>query len=256
MRVAVVFAFTLTLFSGFPGATHAQPGQAPPPRQGTQPRPADGQGKDAPKFDGKGAATKLKVFVRGVCRGKEDEKPIVNAIVQFHIYRENPRRMEAWKTTRTDLDGQFTLEGEFPSDLTSAPHRAKITVRASGRASSWFFWQPDAKYDEKPVQWNLPAPAKLEGRVVDADGRPVAGAHVYVGSPAIDGINDAVSSKDGRFVIDDMEPWDARDEPAWSNGMRVTGRTVIARHGSFPKGAQATFDRVPAADIEIRAANK
>jgi hypothetical protein len=42
----------------------------------------------------------------------------------------------------------------------------------------------------------------------------------------------------------------------WSNGTRVTGRTVIARHGSFPNGAHATFDRVPAAHIEIRVAKK
>jgi hypothetical protein len=199
MRAATVFLFTLTLLFGSLGSGHAEPGQR------TQPRPSGGEDTDKSKLKdlGKGAATKLKVFVWGVCRSKEDKKPIVNAIVQFHVYRENPRRMEVWKTTKTDLDGRFTLEGELPSDLTNAPHRSKITVHASGRASSWFFWQPDAKYKD-PVEWNLPAPAKLEGRAVDAVGQPVAGSHVYVGSPAIDGINDTVSSKDGRFVIDDM----------------------------------------------------
>jgi hypothetical protein len=247
LLVAALLAGTMIALGGVwaTSGLRAQPG--------AEPRPSNGQGND--KDERKRAATKLKVFVPGVCRNKEDKKPVVNAVVQFHIYRENPRRMEVWKTTRTDLDGLFTLEGDFPSDLTDVPQLSKISVRASGRASNWFYWQPDAKYKE-PVERDLAAPAKLEGRVVDAECQPVAGAHVTVGSEPVHGINDAVSSKDGRFVIDDMGPWDAKDEPAWSNGACVTGLYVHARHTGYPKWASATFDRVPASRIEIRFAKK
>jgi RNA polymerase sigma factor (sigma-70 family) len=200
-------------------------------------------------------AAKLGVFVAGVCRKAEDNSPIANAEVQFHVYRRDPSRMERWTGVRTDQNGRFTIKGDLAADRTDDPRRCKICIRSQGRATRIFFWQPDANYDP-PVELKLQEPAKLEGRVLDSDGKPVPGAFVHTGTPHINGVNDAVTDKNGHFVIDDLDAveFNAAVRAPRPDGFQITGRFVHASHPDFLKGRVA-YTELPAS-VEIQLSKK
>jgi RNA polymerase sigma factor (sigma-70 family) len=233
---------------GFPTSGGEQLSAGVNARADNGPRPNAKQPQEA-------EPAKLNVFVAGVCRKAEDNSPVADADVQFHVYRRNPSRMELWKNTRTDRDGRFTIKGDLAADRTDDARRCRICVRSPGCATRLFFWQPDAKYDP-PVELTLQAPTKLDGRVVNPDGKPVSGAFVYTGIPYIKGVNDAVTDMDGHFVIDDLdaEELSAALKAFGADGLQITGRYVHASHPGFLKG-RAVYTKLPAS-VEIRLSKK
>ncbi len=152
-------------------------------------------------------------------------KPISNAVV--FIFTAGPKRgpstlcpscyADCRKRAVTDAQGKFTIASLDPNLL------FRILVAAGG-------WQPQfvSKVDPalKPLVVTLKSQLggetpdeKLQGRVVNADGKPVAGAVINIrgvtrGEMTQFGGNDnvdpvAVSDADGKFVITSRKPFDA-----------------------------------------------
>src|SRR6185369_3672350 len=113
--------------------------------------------------------------------------------------------------TRTDRDGRFTCTGRFACD--------ELFAQLEGEFGQQVFpITPPLHESEhrRDVVLRIGALATIRGRVVDEDGRPVAGAWLRAsrdpGMPQIreewslGGIPHAVSDESGRFVLDRVSP--------------------------------------------------
>jgi protocatechuate 3,4-dioxygenase beta subunit len=127
------------------------------------------------------------------------------------------REPEFQQTTMTDGKGAFTVSASADTAL--------VVVKKAGFATVWKNWRPQIPDSTAPIV--LPAPATLSGVVMDDDGKPVAGALVWVAGASIgDGYDlaaqmnelqgqaarTAFSSRtdaDGRFRIENF-PTDGR----------------------------------------------
>ena len=191
--------------AGTPDMTRCEEGT---PRSKTDRSAAGAKGEKSPPDDAKSHA----VYASYRCVAADDGKPLADAEVQFHVYRAKPSRANLWKTAPTDLDGNVTFEGKLPAAETDAISRAQVCVRVPGRATRILYYQAMKKGDP-PIELTIEPASSLKGRVVDASGMGVSGAVVYVGVPHLRGVNDAVSDKDGNFVIADLEAWVPMPEP-------------------------------------------
>jgi len=170
----------------------------------------------------------------GVVRD-EAGKPVTNAVV--FIYTAGPKHgpstfcpscyADCRKRAGTDAQGAFAITNLAPDLL------FRILVAGGG-------WQPQfvSKVDPalKPLAVTLkPQPGaespdqKLQGRVVDADGKPVTGAVVSIrgvtrsqgtqfgGNDDVDQV--AVSDADGKFLITSRKPFDAAGVDVEARGL-------------------------------------
>jgi hypothetical protein len=155
------------------------------------------------------------------------------------------RRFEAV----TDAKGRFELRGPEPGQI-------RLAVRAKGFAP-WdqndVVLPADEMHELDPIQLDLSV--FLTGRVVDPDGRAVAGAElqrfmpmeggiVFGGSLGASGVLVATSAADGSFVIDQLEtgsytlrvshadyPDRYETGKTLAPGERVDGLTIVVEHG-------------------------
>ena len=142
----------------------------------------------------------------GICVRAEDGTPIAGAVARFFILNMHGKRssLSLLEMTTTDKDGHFRFDSEIPDDVEVDLARSWIAITSTGRASRIFFWQGGAD----PRRIEMRPSASLKGRVTDSASRPVAGARVRLGPNQMPGVNDAVTDKDGRFEIADLEKVD------------------------------------------------
>jgi protocatechuate 3,4-dioxygenase beta subunit len=139
-----------------------------------------------------------------------DGRPVEGAVV-----RATSRRAAADEAVSTvsGADGAFRLEGATPAD-------AWVFVRgggwvsvglgtARGDGANPFFV---AAGDRGPLVLAVEPAARVEGRVIDVGGAPVAGARVtawtgaFGHSPKLGGHPEAVTDSEGRFTLADLVP--------------------------------------------------
>jgi len=107
-----------------------------------------------------------KVYLREWSRSRVSENP----------YDENPRDVLA--TVQTAADGTFRFDNVPAPPLQYRGDEAPwdVVAVASGHGMAWRHLRSGD--DKTPTTLRLPAEAKLTGRLVDGQGRPVAGAEV------------------------------------------------------------------------------
>ena len=114
----------------------------------------------------------------------------------------------------TGADGRFEFAG-VPGELVS------VRVEAAGYVGRWFFHSPA----EGPATISLDPGRVLSGLVLDADGRPAAGAEVRFGPLGSNlGVNRSSTTADeaGRFSVSGIDQWE---------GPNSTPIFVAALHG-------------------------
>ncbi len=170
----------------------------------------------------------------------------------------------------TDEDGRFELRGPEPGQL-------QLAVRAAGFAP-WdkndVVLPADEVHELDPIQLDLSV--ILSGRVVDPDGRAVAGAElqrfaptetgiVFGGGLGASGVLVATTGADGSFTIDQMasgsytlrvshevHPDHYETGKTHAPGERVTGQTFVMEHGYSIAGRVIGAGAGTAATLVVR----
>lgn len=178
--------------------------------------------------------------VRGIVRGVNG-RPMPGIPIHTACYGNWPPKVEAV----SDASGAFCLEDVAIDWSTTSP--SELWVRAW--APGWVVarpWAPVTYPGGVPtVSLTLIPSAAVRGRVVDANGRGVAGAHVsWSGQDHGVGIRWALTDEQGRFVIPDLEPKAIR---AWRDG---PGEVVARREGYRP-ARSAAFSLVPGQTTDV-----
>ena len=141
-------------------------------------------------------------------------KPIVGARVRAKLdssYLDNEHRISApedWFTVKTDDKGRFRFENVPPNGS------ADFLVTAPGKANVYTFMASDSmpgyRYaaGRTDIRIVLPPEAKVQGRVVDTAGNPVAGVRLLLRADKTKAnyycTNRAVSGEDGRFLFENV----------------------------------------------------
>lgn len=139
-----------------------------------------------------------------------------------------PTHIRGWTflaTASTDADGTFAAGGVPKLGL-------RVTVRKRGFAAALQLAVHDA-----PLDIRLVASGCVRGRVVDRDGRSVAGAHVdLLAVQALRAVEPAVSDADGRFELSAPPVADFR----------------IAAYAGPNGSSESALLRGPCDDVELR----
>ncbi len=133
-----------------------------------------------------------------------------------------------------------------------------ILARSPGRISQLDTHPEAAVYhDGWKVEVQMPpATAVLQGRVTDAQGRPVAGATVSLTLPEIDDFRSARTDENGHYAITDAVPLDfqkiapkadetAKKRPAGADWLQIGKPIFIVRHRHFAEKL-VPYERIPA----------
>ncbi|MCP4607376.1 MAG: carboxypeptidase regulatory-like domain-containing protein [Planctomycetes bacterium] len=141
-------------------------------------------------------------------------RPVVGARLRMELdchSLENKHRINApedWLTVETDGDGRFYF-ANIPPDGS-----ADFLVTAPGKANVYTFMASDSMPGFRHAAgWSdirivLPDEAKIQGRVLDPSGKPVAGVRLLAradkGVANYYSTNRAVSGEDGRFLFENV----------------------------------------------------
>lgn len=165
-----------------------------------------------------------KISVRGKCVD-DDGHPVANARVRV---LEDGMRIRTFSGPgsdpvsviaegKTDADGQFVfndVEASGPSPFFQLRKMLYLAAIADGRASAVQPLSGDGNEfgvgsPEDPFILSSDR-QNVSGIVTDTAGRPVAGAHVFMGTlfgNAMPGIWSSITDQEGRYTIDDLERW-------------------------------------------------
>jgi carboxypeptidase family protein/AhpC/TSA family protein len=206
----------------------------------------------------------------------EAGEPVAGATVEAYGIEHGSSRAglvaERMASQETGADGAFSLEFQTAPD---ARITGILVARKEGLALSWHNWQA-VRREAPPFSLVLGEPATLTGRVVDPDGRPIAGAEVRAmlmiedrssGTPRMafgaKGLEAwlATTGPDGAFRFTDV-PADARAEYLVAAPGRAATMTLDSSQSGMPRlkfaaGEEpATIVLQPEARIEGRVIEK
>lgn len=168
-----------------------------------------------------------------------------------------PRDGDAPPSTSSDAEGSFTVRGLAPGDLVNlhAEHPDYVANDVQATAG-----------DGAEVAIVLAPASRLEGRIVDADGAPVAGAAVLAtvdhaavsrGGAAFAGrrtLGSARSDDDGHFVVRGVEPCRMRLQ-ALAPGFLPVATDVEVTEGEVLADLELVLDRGAAVEGTVRDAD-
>ena len=164
--------------------------------------PADVAGR-APQVAGRPAKG---VPVTGTCLDEEGQ-PLAGVKVTLYRDDSKAKKHENLGERVTGADGRFEFaDAPAPGDESGLA----VVVTMAGRGS---IIQPLFAGLPKPLEFRVRPAGTLQGKVTDAAGKPVAGAHVWargLGGRPIDGISTAVTDAEGKYAIADMGRWTGR----------------------------------------------
>lgn len=166
----------------------------------------------------------------------------------------DPASQRVLADIRSDANGRI----EFPpqvvdADWKSGASRVYICVQAEGMATEWAYATTDPQAAREPLDFTLPPGVKLQGRVTDQAGRPVAGALVAAGEAGnlpkpVAGLQCAKTDADGRYEITDLSPIDMAQMPFYpANGVLLEYLTTAGwiEHPEFATHV-IEFKKLPA----------
>jgi 5-hydroxyisourate hydrolase-like protein (transthyretin family) len=213
------FAAGLLLVTALVGLTDAMPGA-----KAQAPREAASNPKEEPKANGH--------TVSGRCVNDADDAALAG--ISVRLYRVEGRTSPPVEIARmvTDVDGRYAFTGLAPPQPEGYLDRLDYGVLgvADDRPIGISFMHFEE--EEKVVTVRMAvAKSTLSGKVIDADGRPVAGATVmryWIDNQPIPGLFSATTDGDGRFKIDDVPVYKSPDGAPWVTSFAV-------RHPNHPE---------------------
>ncbi len=151
------------------------------------------------------------LILTGICQD-EDGHALKGIKVVLYRVDYNHRKKERTREGTSDADGRFRF-----TDLPPLPREGEragwfyaLVVTAKGRAST-IRWVQNEK-SAADITIAMPPGATLRGRVTDQNGKPIAGAVVWVQgllSDPLEGVMSARTDAEGRYAIVDLRAWDA-----------------------------------------------
>ena len=163
--------------------------------------------------------------IRGRCVNHADGSPLAG--ISVRLYRAEGRTslpLEIAKTI-TDVDGRFTFAGLVPPRPYDRVH--PLNYEVFGLADDRPIGIGGVQYDRNELGFEIRMAREqstLSGKVIDAGGRPVAGATVMqysIGRRPIPGLLSATTDSNGRFRIDKMPVHKSRDGTEWGTNFTV-----------------------------------
>lgn len=188
--------------------------------------------------------------IAGVCRDANG-RPLKS--IRVTLYREIHETLDTVRVEQlTEKDGKFRFAGlpRVPGKDAAAHFHYFVVATSPGLATSFGsiypYELPKDSYDFK-----MPKAAELRGRVTDSNGKPVAGADVWLhcaSSGPLPGVRSAKTDRAGNYVIDDLKPWDAdKIKPrAIGNGsfVSISHGFFTVRHPNFATG-RPSYRKIP-----------
>jgi beta-lactamase regulating signal transducer with metallopeptidase domain/protocatechuate 3,4-dioxygenase beta subunit len=213
-----ILGSVLLLLLAILGMTDAQaPGKA---ATNADNPPAPTAPTSAPHADA-GVATPGKTLtVTGICLD-EDGHALKGIKVVLYRVDYAVRKPEPTREGTSDADGRFRFAGlpPLPPEGDRAGWFYALVVTATGRAST-IRWVQDAK-SAQDLTIALPPAATLQGRVTDQNGKPIAGAIVWVQgllAEPLEGVMSTRTDSEGRYAITDLRAWDVAKQKPVANG--------------------------------------
>jgi beta-lactamase regulating signal transducer with metallopeptidase domain len=155
--------------------------------------------------------------IRGTVADAVDKSPISGVSLRLYAIRGVPESVEEIGQQTSDAQGRYEFrELASPNPSRGGVHLAYVVVASSANRPVMAgdeFWtrmlasndDGGSQSDPTVIDFDMPRQSEsLKVRVVDAEGRPVAGARVFQSSvsfPHIPGLHDAVTDGDGRATI-------------------------------------------------------
>ena len=151
----------------------------------------------------KPASSNTTIAIAGVCLDS-NERPLSGVDV-YLVQRLPPDNRFKRRTVRTAADGRFRFDG-IPAPYHNEDGWLDYTViaRKPGLSTAISFVDHESKPDDLSLK--LGPPASLKGQVTDREGKPLAGAMVWMPyvDPPIPGVLSGRTDARGRYEIDDL----------------------------------------------------
>ncbi len=182
--------------------------------------------------------------VGGQCVVWRTTKPIPDATIYLMSQRGLVGEPEWVATTETDDEGRFKFTGlEPPSDLRLAMVQYTLVCDAKDHAVQIQRIFPHIDSTDMRIGLH-PQQGSLQGHVVDADGKPVAGAKVSTWTGARIGVGMTTTAADGSFELMRL-PVAKADSPLKSLMFRVTcqGYPSLYARAEVPAVTKFTMPR-------------
>ena len=196
-------------------------------------------------------AAETTILLAGIC---QDEQGAALKDVRVTVYRENFRQLktERLREEMTDDRGEFRF-----TDLPAFPQRDErrewtyvLTYTKRGRASGIQRLSYEMPTDKLTI--TMKPAAKLQGRVTDPSGKPIAGAWVWTNGFLNDPLPGVCSSRtdaNGRYAIADLPAWDVATQKPQVSADGRSGTTIIGcyfsvRHPDYGE-QRPMYKRVP-----------
>lgn len=181
---------------------------------------------------GKNQADANTYTVTGRCLDDVDNSPLAGVTVRLFRIEGRTSPPEEIATTLTDAEGRYSFPGVVPPRRENHLDRLAYGVLgfAEGRpiGDSFFHYRGDEEVVEIRM---VHESSTLTGRVIDARGRPVAGATVFqyfIYDRPAPALHSATTDVDGRFRLDEVPVY------RWPNGTaRGAGFSVL--HPDHPR---------------------
>ena len=188
------------------------------------------------------------------------EQPTASQLLYCSDYYD-PASQRVLQETHTDEKGQFHF-----ADLTvdkgwrDGSDSIFIFAQAPGRASTSFSTTINRNNDKAPLTITMLKPGIVRGRVTNTAGQPVAGAFVWkpgVVYKPVPGNACAVTDADGRYELNDLQPFDAAEVPPQMTSYAIVTTVsllVSVQHPDYADGI-IEYSRLPAqVDVTLQPA--
>ncbi len=186
----------------------------------------------------------------GICQDEDGHALNGIKVVLYRVEYAGQKKKPIREGT-SDADGRFRFAdlAPLPQEDEWAAWFYALVVTAKGRASTIRWFQNEKSAADITIA--MPPAATLQGRVTDQNGKPIAGAMVWVQgllSDPLEGVMSARSDAEGHYAIRDLRAWDAaKVKPTdLGNGkaMMISECFFYVRHPDYAQ-ERPSYRRIP-----------
>jgi beta-lactamase regulating signal transducer with metallopeptidase domain/protocatechuate 3,4-dioxygenase beta subunit len=154
----------------------------------------------------------------------ENHVSLEGARVRLFLVEWDPKKSQRQlQETHATRNGTFEFAGVDATPLREHDASFHVVAQWPGRATNG---DSIVNGRNRPLTLTLVRAGTLEGRIVDTDGKPIAGAVVSASNDpdAVPGICAGVTDTDGKYSIPDLLPFDLADQKPQADG---EGRSMV-----------------------------